>query len=129
MLEWLEQWLNTFRGGALVVSHDRTFLDRTVTRILELDPRTHAVRQYAGSYTAYREAKAEERARREQAYSDQQAEIAGLRGAAARLRGIARFRKGGKADTNDGFAKGSSPTAARGRSSAPRISNAGSKRS
>ncbi|MBN2086195.1 MAG: ABC-F family ATP-binding cassette domain-containing protein [Anaerolineales bacterium] len=106
MLEWLEGWLTGFRGGAMVVSHDRTFLDRTVTRILELDPRTHAIRQYAGSYTAYREAKAEERARREQAYSDQQMEIAALRSAAGHLRGIARFRKGGKADTKDGFAKG-----------------------
>jgi ATP-binding cassette subfamily F protein 3 len=106
MLEWLEQWLNSFRGSALVVSHDRTFLDRTVTRILELDPRTHTVRQYAGSFTDYREAKAEERARREQAYSDQQAEIAELRGAAAHLRGIARFRRGGKADTGDKFARG-----------------------
>jgi ATP-binding cassette subfamily F protein 3 len=106
MLEWLEGWLTSFRGGALVVSHDRTFLDRTVTRILELDPRMHAVREYAGSYSAYREQKDGERARREQAYSDQQQEIASLRSAAGHLRGIARFRKGGKADTKDGFAKG-----------------------
>jgi ATP-binding cassette subfamily F protein 3 len=106
MLEWLEGWLTSFRGGALVVSHDRTFLERAVTRILELDPRTHAVREYAGSYSAYREQKDGERARREQAYSDQQQEIASLRSAAGHLRGIARFRKGGKADTKDGFAKG-----------------------
>lgn len=106
MLEWLEGWLTSFRGGALVVSHDRTFLERAVTRILELDPRTHAVREYAGSYSAYREQKDGERARREQAYSNQQQEIASLRSAAGHLRGIARFRKGGKADTKDGFAKG-----------------------
>jgi ATP-binding cassette subfamily F protein 3 len=106
MLKWLEQWLAAFRGGALVVSHDRTFLDRTVTRILELEPRTHAVREYAGSYSAYRDQKDGEHTRREQAYSDQQQEIASLRSAAGHLRGIARFRKGGKADTKDGFAKG-----------------------
>ncbi|MGB7539309.1 MAG: ABC-F family ATP-binding cassette domain-containing protein [Anaerolineales bacterium] len=106
MLEWLEQWLNAFRGGALVVSHDRTFLDRTVTRILELDPRTHAVKAYEGNYSAYRGQKTDERARQEQAYSDQQMQIAELRSAAGHLRGIARFRKGGKADTNDGFTKG-----------------------
>jgi ATP-binding cassette subfamily F protein 3 len=106
MLEWLEQWLTAFRGGALVVSHDRTFLDRTVTRILELDPRTHTVTGYEGNYSAYQDQKGEERARREQAYSDQHQEIADLRGAAGHLRGIARFRKGGKADTKDGFAKG-----------------------
>jgi ATP-binding cassette subfamily F protein 3 len=106
MLEWLEQWLNAFRGGALVVSHDRTFLDRTVTRILELDARTHVLQQYEGSYSAYRAQKDEERAHQEQAYSDQQQEIADLRSAAGHLRGIARFHKGGKADTKDGFAKG-----------------------
>jgi ATPase subunit of ABC transporter with duplicated ATPase domains len=106
MLEWLEGWLNGFRGGALVVSHDRAFLDRTVTSILELDPHTHAVREYEGDYSAYREAKDAERARREQAYSDQQEEIAELRSAAAHLRGISRFRRGGKADTKDGFARG-----------------------
>ncbi len=106
MLEWLERWLATFRGGALVVSHDRTFLDRTVTRILEMDPRMHAIRAYDGNYSAYRKQKAEERDRARQAYSDQQEQIADLRGAANHLRGIARFRKGGKADGKDKFAKG-----------------------
>ncbi len=106
MLEWLERWLTAFRGGALVVSHDRTFLDRTVSRILELDPRTRTVKEYEGNYSAYREQKAGERERLRQAYSDQQQEIADLRGAASHLRGISRFRKGGKADTKDGFAKG-----------------------
>jgi ATPase subunit of ABC transporter with duplicated ATPase domains len=106
MLEWLERWLLGFRGGALVVSHDRAFLDRVASRILELDGRTHAVKEYSGNYSAYRGQKDAERARREQAYSDQQAEIAELRSAAAHLRGIARFRRGGKADTNDGFARG-----------------------
>jgi ATP-binding cassette subfamily F protein 3 len=105
MLEWLEQRLASFRGGALVVSHDRTFLDNTVSRILELDPHTHTIKEYEGDYSAYRAHKEAERERHEQAYSDQQARIAELRGAAARLRGIARFRKGGKADTNDKFAK------------------------
>ena len=36
MLEWLEGWLSEYPGAALIVSHDRTFLDRTVTRILDL---------------------------------------------------------------------------------------------
>jgi ATP-binding cassette subfamily F protein 3 len=106
MLEWLERWLAGFRGGALVVSHDRVFLDRTMTGILELDPQTHEVRAYGGNYSSYREQKLAEREHRQQAYSDQQQEIAQLRGAARRLRGIAQFRKGGKADTKDGFAKG-----------------------
>jgi ATPase subunit of ABC transporter with duplicated ATPase domains len=36
-LEWLEQFMRDYRGAAIIVSHDATFLDRTVTRILELD--------------------------------------------------------------------------------------------
>ena len=44
MLEWLEAWLRSFRGTALVVSHDRTFLDATVTRILEIDERSHRLK-------------------------------------------------------------------------------------
>jgi ATPase subunit of ABC transporter with duplicated ATPase domains len=52
MLEWLEIWLVdsplTRSAAALVVSHDRVFLDHTVSGILELDPTTHRLRQYAG---------------------------------------------------------------------------------
>lgn len=50
MLEWLEEWLARFNGAALIVSHDRAFLDHTVASILELDPNTHAIRSYAGNY-------------------------------------------------------------------------------
>ena len=89
-LEWLERYLQGHRGAALVVSHDRTFLDRTVTRILEMDPETHAVREYAGSYSAYTEAKARERAAHEQAYHEQQERIAQLESAVRGLEGTAR---------------------------------------
>jgi len=40
---------------ALIVSHDRTFLDHTVTRILDMDIQQHRTREYAGNYTAYLE--------------------------------------------------------------------------
>jgi ATP-binding cassette, subfamily F, member 3 len=106
MLEWLEDWLNAYRGAVLIVSHDRAFLDRTVTRILELDPATHQVREYAGSYADYLEQKLGEQDRQRQAYTDQQQEILHLRNTARHLRGIAKFKRGGKADTNDKFAKG-----------------------
>lgn len=106
MLIWLEDWLAAFRGGALIVSHDRAFLDRTVSSILELDPATHTVRQYPGNYSDYVEAKLFERDRQLQAYSDQQEEIASLQNAARHLRGLAKFKRGGKADTGDKFAKG-----------------------
>jgi ATP-binding cassette subfamily F protein 3 len=106
MLEWLEGWLDDFPGAALIVSHDRAFLDHTVSSILELDPLTHAITQYPGNYSSYVEQKLSEREHQAQAYAGQQAEIAELRAAAAHLRGLSKFRKGGKADTNDGFAKG-----------------------
>lgn len=106
MLEWLEGWLAGFSGAVLIVSHDRAFLDHTVSSILELDPLTHAITQYPGNYSAYVEQKLAEREHQAAAYTDQQAEIAELQAAAARLRGLAKFRPGGKADTNDGFARG-----------------------
>jgi ATP-binding cassette subfamily F protein 3 len=106
MLEWLEEWLLAFRGAALVVSHDRAFLDQTVTRALELDPRTHTAKEHAGNYSDYMDAKLVERERQWQAYTDQREEIADLQNAARHLRGIARFKKGGKGDSGDKFARG-----------------------
>jgi ATP-binding cassette subfamily F protein 3 len=106
MLEWLEQWLNNYRGSALIVSHDRAFLDRTVTRIIELDETTRTVKAYEGNYTDYMTMKIEEREQQRQAYVDQQEEIAELTNAVRHIRGIAKFRKGGKGDTGDKFARG-----------------------
>ena len=106
MLDWLETWLSGYNGLVLVVSHDRAFLDRVATGIVDLDPITQTARYYAGSYSAYLEQKLAERERQRQAYQDQQDEIARLQSAAAHVRGIAKFRKGGKADTGDKFAKG-----------------------
>ena len=105
MLEWLEGWLNRFQGAALVVSHDRAFLDNTVTSILELDPSTHGLKSYPGNYGDYLEQKLTEREKQAQAYQDQQDEIAQLRSAAAHIRGLTKMKKGGKADSGDKFAK------------------------
>ena len=108
MLEWLEGWLDRFNGAALIVSHDRAFLDNTVTSILELDPDTHGIRSYPGNYADYLEHKLAEREKQSQAYQDQQDEIAQLRAAAAHIRGLTKMRKGGKADpkNTDGFSVG-----------------------
>ena len=108
MLEWLEGWLASFNGAALIVSHDRAFLDNTVTSILELDPTTHGLRSYPGNYADYLEQKLTEREKQVQVYQDQQDEIAQLRAAAAHIRGLTKMRKGGKADpkNTDGFSVG-----------------------
>jgi len=75
MLEWLERWLAEFPGGALIVSHDRTFLDRTVTRILAMDSFHKTVHQYAGSYSDYVAQVETERQKQWAAYYEQQQEI------------------------------------------------------
>lgn len=109
MLEWLEGWLASYPGALLIVSHDRAFLDHTVSGILELDSATHQVKAYPGSYSAYVEAKSAEMERQRQAYQDQQDEIARLKAAAAHMRSLSRFHKGGKTDKStgvDGFSVG-----------------------
>lgn len=74
-LEWLEGFLAEYAGAVLIVSHDRTFLDRTVRRILGLDETTHAVTEYAGNYSAYEAAKEQELDKQWAAWKDQQAEL------------------------------------------------------
>ena len=86
MLEWLEDWLNQFRGAALIVSHDRVFIEHTVTRILDLNPRTHTVKSYAGSYADYIETLTREHDIQMQSYNDQEAEIRRMKRDIARTR-------------------------------------------
>jgi ATP-binding cassette subfamily F protein 3 len=75
MLEWLEQWINSFVGGVLVVSHDRTFLDNTVNIIFDLDPISHKVNQYQGNYSQYLEHYLNDQEKQLAAYRDQVYEI------------------------------------------------------
>lgn len=51
MLEWLEGYLSSYRGGILIVSHDRYFMDRIVTGVVELDH--HKAATYRGNYSRY----------------------------------------------------------------------------
>ncbi|HLF24832.1 MAG TPA: ABC-F family ATP-binding cassette domain-containing protein [Anaerolineae bacterium] len=75
LLTWLEDWLRGFPGATLIVSHDRVFLDRSVNRILYLDPQTHTLREYAGNYTNYLEQSLAEHAHQLDRYRLQAAEI------------------------------------------------------
>src|ERR1700760_1229976 len=52
-LAWLERSLAAHPGAVVVVSHDRAFLDRTVTRIVELDERTRGAVEYSGGWIKY----------------------------------------------------------------------------
>jgi len=86
MLEWLEGWLSNSPCGALIISHDRAFLDHTITNLLEMDPLKHSVRLYAGNYSAYLAQRQSEIEHQWAAFHDQQAEIRRLRQDIVRLR-------------------------------------------
>ena len=72
-IAWLETYLLNYRGAVLIVAHDRYFLDKIVTKVIELD-NGHAV-VYSGNYTAYSEKRAQMRAIQMKAYLNQQQEI------------------------------------------------------
>lgn len=73
MLEWLEGYLLSYGGGILIVSHDRYFLDRVATGILELE--NGKVTKYKGNYTRYIQQSSERRKALEIAYKKQQEHI------------------------------------------------------
>ena len=73
-LKWLEQYLASYKGTIMIVSHDRYFLDRTVNRIFEVE--NHKVYCYEGNYTAFAAKKSQRRETELRAYNNQQREIA-----------------------------------------------------
>ena len=73
-LEWLEQYLGGYEGAALIVSHDRAFLDGAVTGILELDSQRPGLVAYTGNYSDYRLAKERDLEKQTAAWKDQEAE-------------------------------------------------------
>ena len=73
MIEWLEGFLNSYAGGVLIISHDRYFLDKVATRMLELDH--HEVTAYEGNYTYYMRVRTARRAALQSAYEKQQEHI------------------------------------------------------
>ena len=60
-LDRLERFVDDLPGGLVVISHDRAFLDRTVSRIVEIDPWKHGIREFAGSWSEYVVRRGEER--------------------------------------------------------------------
>ncbi|MEU0617793.1 ribosomal protection-like ABC-F family protein [Streptomyces albogriseolus] len=82
-LTWLEDHLRTRRGTTIAVSHDRVFLDRVATTLLEVDADRRTVTRYGNGYTGYLAEKAAARRRWEQEYARWEAEVAAQREAAA----------------------------------------------
>ena len=91
MLEWLEDWLSRFQGAALIVSHDRAFLDNTVDSILDLNPDTHTIRAYKGNYTDYLGQYLKEQEKQWATYRDQQEEIRQMKQDIARTKEQSRW--------------------------------------
>ncbi|MEU7021283.1 ATP-binding cassette domain-containing protein [Streptomyces sp. NPDC046203] len=71
---WLEDRLRGHRGTVVAVTHDRAFLDRVTTAILEVDHETRTVRRYGNGYPGYLAGRAADRARREREYEEWRAE-------------------------------------------------------
>ena len=72
-IAWLETYLKSYTGAVLIVAHDRYFLDRVVTKIVELDNGVGTV--FLGNYSAYSDKKAMLRDAQIRAYLNQQQEI------------------------------------------------------
>ena len=77
-LEWLETFVNAYKGTCLIVSHDRLFLDHTVTRILEIQP-DGSIQNFAGNYSDFVELKDAQRASQLEKWKSQEAEARRIR--------------------------------------------------
>ena len=82
--EWLEEYLKSFHGTVLTISHDRYFLDRTVTRIIEIVDGKAAF--YSGNYSFYYIEKERRYQEQLKQYEKEQAKIAQLEKSAQQLR-------------------------------------------
>jgi ATPase subunit of ABC transporter with duplicated ATPase domains len=83
-IRWLEEFLQGFRGVALLISHDHRFLDTVATSIVDVDYET--IKSYPGNYAHFVRAKREERERREAEIEKREAEIAGHKAFVERFR-------------------------------------------
>lgn len=74
---WLEEWLRTYQGTLVLISHDRDFLDRVVTQVCHIEHQ--AIKSYTGNYSAFELARAEHLANQQAAHQKQQREVAHIR--------------------------------------------------
>jgi ATPase subunit of ABC transporter with duplicated ATPase domains len=100
-LDRLEDFLSRRRGGLVVVSHDRAFLERIVTTVVDIDESSHRVTTYGGGFAGFVEAKATARRHAEEAYQGYVSERDRLRTRERSqrewaVRGVARERRNPK---------------------------------
>ena len=102
-IERLERFLVDLDAGCVVVSHDRAFLDRIVTSVVELDEHAHTATEFRGGWSAYLEERAVARRHAEEDYEGFVAKRDELRGRAQREsewshQGVKKAKKGGETD-------------------------------
>ncbi len=97
-------------GAALIVSHDRAFLDAVVTGILALDPETHTVTAYPGTYTEYAEEIERQRQKLRDDYRRQQERIADIR---TDIRAVASHAMSTERGTQNDYLRGRSKKVAK----------------
>ena len=98
-ISWLETYLLNYPGAVFIVSHDRYFLDKVVTKIIELDNTKATV--FSGNYSAYSEKKAQLRKAAYQAYLNQQQEIKHQEEVIAKLRQFNREKSIRRAESRE----------------------------
>ncbi len=81
---WLEEWLKSYQGTLLLISHDRDFLDAVTSHIAHIEQ--ELVTLYTGNYSAFERTRAERLANQQAAYEKQQREIAHMHAFVERFR-------------------------------------------
>ena len=98
-ISWLETFLATYKGAVVVIAHDRYFLDKVVTKVIELD---HTKAQtFDGNYSTYAEKKAKQREDQIKAYLNQQREIKHQEEVIAKLRSFNREKSIKRAESRE----------------------------
>ena len=98
-IHWLETYLTSYDGAVLIVSHDRYFLDRVVTKVVELE--FGKSRTYNGNYSWYATKREEIRASEMKAYLNQQAEIKHQEEVIAKLKSFNREKSIKRAESRE----------------------------
>lgn len=98
-IAWLENYLINYKGAVLIVSHDRYFLDKVVTKVVEIDQGN--VRSFAGNYSDYSQKKAAIREAAYHAYLNQQKEIKHQEEVIAKLKSFNREKSIKRAESRE----------------------------
>lgn len=98
-IAWLETYLKGYSGSVIIVAHDRYFLDRVVTKVIELDNGTATV--FSGNYSAYSDKKAMLRDAQIRAYLNQQQEIRHQEAVIAKLKSFNREKSIRRAESRE----------------------------